>query len=452
MYGDLRQDNREYNEKRPLWRPVAGVVEVNLITNVFDTYILDLEYTRVGFASWGRTLKAGAPWGPGWKWDTDRFGNNFFLHPYGGSAFFNSARANGYTFWESVPFTLFGSYMWKIFGETGVPEREDLINTTATGIFLGEISYRVSSYFLDDRTTGSERFFRELFAGVIDPSRAFNRFLQGRLFSVNSEEIYQKEPLNMTFAAGAHLVNDGRSFGTGPTSEMLNLQLDYGNPFEQRTRKPFDYFRLRADLSLGTGRKIVDNVIGHALLFGKNARTGNMDMLIGVFQHYDYWDNWTFEMGTMAFGPGIISKMPVSANSDLYFDVHLGIVPFAGNSSQLGPDTSQFRDYNFGGGAEGKLAATLNLGGWASVTLRSYYYWIHTYVGFSGDNYVGGNNYVAILKPSVQFSLFDNLSVGFEHLIYYDDRYASGYPATFNVRTEQKIFLQYYIENFKQER
>jgi hypothetical protein len=35
--------------------------------------------------------------------------------------------------------------------------------------------------------------FRELFAGIISPSRFFSRLTQGKFFRVTSEEIYQKE-------------------------------------------------------------------------------------------------------------------------------------------------------------------------------------------------------------------------------------------------------------------
>ena len=151
-------------------------------------------------------------------------------------------------------------------------------------------------------------------------------------------------------SAGPHVVNDGRKFGAGATDEMLTLQLDYGNPFEQRSRKLFDYFALRGNLTFGAGRKIVDNVVGQGILVGRNVHSGNMDFLVGAFQHYDFWDNKTFELGTIAFGGGVVSKMSLSENSNLYLDLQLGLVPLAGNSTQLGPDTSQFRDYNYGGG------------------------------------------------------------------------------------------------------
>ncbi len=443
MYGNLLDDNPAYNEKAPLWGPVVGVIGTNTFTSLLDTYVLKSSFTRVGFVSWGRNLRAGWSWGDGWEWDRDRFGMNFFMHPYSGSAFFNSARANGYTFWESAPFVLLGSYMWKIFGETVKPERNDLIITTVDGIFLGEILYRLSSNLLDDRTTGAERFFRELGAAVLCPTRFASRLLQGNLSRATSEEVYQKGPLNITLSAGVRKVNDRTSFGTGSTDAMFNVHLDYGNPFERRSRKVFDYFKLRTDFSFGVGRKVLDNVTGYGILFGKNVQYGNLEMLVGGFQHYDFFDNKTFEIGTVAFGPGIISKLPLSTSANLFSTIHLGIVPFGGDNMAFGPDTSQFRDYNYGGGLEGKLETTLNLGSWVDVTFVGYYWWIHTYVGEAGDHYI------ALIKPSIAVRLLKDLSIGFEHLVYYSDRYPSDAPSIHFVRTEQRIFLQLYFEAFQ---
>ena len=98
-----------------------------------------------------------------------------------------------------------------------------------------------------------------------------------------------------------------------------------------------------------------------------------------MFEHYDYWDNRTFELGTIAFGCGVASKLPLTMNSDLYTNFHLGIVPLAGNSTRYGPVTSEVRDYNYGGELGGKLESTIELGRWASATSIGYYYWIHTF-------------------------------------------------------------------------
>jgi len=443
MYGDLLNDNPAYNQKLPLWRSVVGVISDNFFTNLIDTYILKVEFTHVGFNSWGHNLKAGFPWGPGWEWSQNSFGKSFLLYPYNGSEYFNSARANGYTFWESVPFTMFGSYIWNIFGKTEVPKREDLINTTFTGVFLGEILYRFSSNVLDDQSTGTERIFRELAAGLINPVRFTSRFLQGKMFNVTSEEENQKEPLDIKLATGTHWINNSSSFGTGSITELLNFNFDYGNPFEKISRKPYDYFTLSGDLNFGVGRKIVDAVNGYGILTGKNSQYGNFETLAGIFQYYDYFDNKTFELGTVGFGGGIISKVKLGGNNNLYTNFHLALVPFAGNSRLAGPDTSQFRDYDFGGGTQAMLKTTINLGGWVNLSITGYYYWMHTYVG------TPGNNFIALFNPGISVRLFKNISAGFEQLIYYTDRYLRDYPNVHAVRTEQKLTVQFYIENSK---
>jgi len=445
MYGDLRDDNPIYSPRKSIWRPIVSIVMTNIVTNLADHYLLGATYTHVGFASWGRNLKAGIPTGAGWEWDQDRFGMNFFMHPYSGSAFFNAARANGYNFYESAPFALFGSYMWKIFGETGVPERNDLIMTTLNGIYLGEIFYRLGSNILDNQATGADRFFREMAVAIISPTRFFARLLDGDLTRLTPAEVYQKEPLNIRLLLGYHKVNEGTSIDKGGTSSaFIDMILDYGNPFEKRSRKPFDYFKLRADLDFGVGRKIVNNITGYGILFGSNVQLGNMEMLIGFFQHMNYFDNKTFELGDVAFGPGVISKLLVGKNSSWYNSIHIGIVPFGGLSKRFGAnDTIQVRDYSYVGGLEGKLESIYSISGWVDLTFVGYYWWLHTYVGEAGYGCIG------LIKPRITFKLFNNISLGFEHQVYYSDRYPSNFSPVHSVITEEKVFVQISLEEFK---
>ncbi|MCX6285196.1 MAG: hypothetical protein NTW31_13295, partial [Bacteroidetes bacterium] len=206
-------------------------------------------------------------------------------------------------------------------------------------------------------------------------------------------------------------------------------------------RKPFDFFKLRADLNFGVGRKYLDNILGYGILLGTNKQAGKMAFLIGGFQYYDYWDNNKFELGTIGFGGGVISKLPMSKASNLYTSIHIAFVPFAGNSTSFGPDTSQVRDYNFGGGLETKFETTLNLGKYATATLRYYFYWVHTYVG------APGNNFIQIVKPRLTVRLYKYLSIGCEYSLYYNDRYISGLPAIHTIQTDQKIFILLYFED-----
>ncbi len=453
LYRGLLNDDPLYNKQYPWWQPALGVVVQNVLLNLVDHYLLHLDWSVVGFKSWKNTANPFF-WTDRWKWDEDRFGNNFFLHPLTGAGYFNWARSAGFNFWESTPFVFAGSLMWKMFGENagsydpinhpelnGRPEREDVINTTILGIFGGEVTYRLSSNILDDRTTGTERFFREFFAGVIDPARFANRLLQGKLSSHTTDEVYQKEPLDVVLSTGAQIQ------GTSSARYILNADFDYGDPFEKRDRKPFDYFLLRADATTGEGRKIIDNIIGEGLLYGQNMKVGNTEMLIGAFMHYDYWDSYNFELATMAFSAGIVSKLAVAANTNLYTKGHLGIVPFAGNSREFGPDTSQIRDYYFSMGAESKLEVTLNYKGFVSGTILGYYYWLNN---VERPLLVGRpeNDYIAILKPRIEFHLFGNIGIGIEHLIYLDTRYYSDNTSSHTSKTQDKLFLLVYLADF----
>jgi hypothetical protein len=440
-YGDLRNDKPEFNKKYPWWTVVLKLTGANVFTFAVDRYIFNYDFSRVGFNSWNHNIKTG------WEWDTDRFGMNFIIHPYSGSTFFNAGRSSGYNFWESAPFAALGSLEWEYFGENTLPSYNDIINTTTNGIFLGEVTYRIGSDILDDQTTGMERFLREFAVFVLSPTRAFSRFTQGKLTRVTSEEVYQTEPLNVALAGGMRKVNEGSSFWTGPTNFWFNTTLDYGNPFEVRSRKPFDYFRLRLALTKGAGRKILDNITGYGLLFGKNVQSGSLGMLVGGFQHFNYFDNQTFELATIAFGPGIVSDLPIGRKSNLYTNLLVGVVPFAGDNTRFEiTDTSQARDYNYGGGAEAKLETTLRLGSSVEFIFIGYYFWVHTYVGYAGDHYIG------LIRPRIEFKLFSNLSVGIEHDVYYSDRYTRDFGAIHQVRTEQKVYLSLLFESFKKQK
>ncbi|MFI5162630.1 MAG: DUF3943 domain-containing protein [Sphingobacteriales bacterium] len=436
-YGDLLNDDPKFNQKYPAWKPAVEVFGINGFVWTMDRFVFKEPFSHIGPSTWNYNINKG------WEWDDDRFGINFIGHPYTGSLYFNAARSQGYNYLQSAPYAIMGSVMWEYFGENTRPSYNDVINTPVNGAFLGEIGYRLSSNILDDRTYGSERFFRELLAGIIDPTRGLNRLLQGKSFRHTTTEVYQKEPLNITVSAGVHKINSDNKtfFGNGPTDELLNVQFDYGNPFEITRRKPFDLFRLRTEFTFGAGRKILDNVLGYGVLFGRSTNWGKLSVLYGAFQYYDYWDNMTFELGAIGFGGGLITKYPISKSINLYTNFHLSGVPLAGNSTRYGPDTSQVRDYTYNDGLEAKFETSLNIGKYVSAGVSYYYYILHTFVG------PAGNNYVAILRPRLNVQLYKNLSIGFEHFEYYDDRYLKNFSPVFSVRTEQKIYLTYFFED-----
>jgi len=342
----LRNDDPAFNRKYPLLIPILEVPLINGVTWSYDRYVLKAPYANISTTTVKNNFKNG------WEWDTDDFPTNFSLHSYTGSLYFNAARSNGYNFYQSAPFALGGSLMWELSMENTKPSYNDLINTTASGIFLGEVLYRLSSAILDDRITGKSRVLREIIGTVIDPVRGVNRVFQGKTSRIVQKEIYQKEPLSFSVTVGARQTNDGANFSTGTTSSILDLNFTYGNPLETRYRKPFDYFRLRADLSFGSTH-IANNVIGAGFLFGGNMdSTRKMKMLTGGFQHYDYWNTDSFEIGTIGLGGGMIMQLPVSKKSNFKNELHFAVVPLgASNERRLAaPDTAtnpHFKNYSY---------------------------------------------------------------------------------------------------------
>jgi len=435
VYGDLLNDDPLYNPKSSLGLTLLRVTSSNVFGWAYSRYVMKKEWAEISIKTIKNNFKHG------WEWDNDRFGTNFIVHPRSGSDYFNVARSNGYSFWASYPFAFIGSAQWEWFGENTRPSKNDLINTPISGAFLGEVLYRISSNILDDRKRGRNRAWREVFAGAVNPSRALNRLTQGKMTRVTPYDVYQEEPLNVTLSFGAHRVNENNKFSTGSTNAIVNLQLDYGDPFEIRRRKPFDVFRLRLESRYGDDKRIIDNVLGYGLLFGKNIIKGNNGMLVGIFQHFDYWNNKVFELGSLGFGPGIISKIKFRTHSNLYSGLHFAAVPLAGNSTRFGPDSSEFRDYPFGGGWEGRIEERFNIGRWMSIGFNGYYYWIHNYEGSNRKSRIG------ILKPLVTLRLINNISIGFEHHIYYDNRFIDELNELHLRTTEQKVFLQFFFED-----
>jgi hypothetical protein len=434
----LRVDDPEFSRRSPLLVVTLRVFSQNLLTWAVDRFVFNYPFSHIGSKTWNHNLQTG------WEWDTDRLGMNFFFHPYTGGGYFMAARANGYGFLGSLPFSFFGSLMWEYFGERSLPSYNDIINTTLSGAFFGEILYRLSSNLLDDRTTGAERVFRELGAALISPGRAISRLLQGKSWRTTSKEVYQKEPLNASVYSGLHWINKGARFGTGSASALLNLQLDYGDPFEIRPRKPFDFFKVRIDLNYGknVGGNYLDNVVGYGLLLGNTIHSGDLDLLFGAFQHFNFWDSKIFELGAVGIGGGLIARWKLSGNSNFRAVFHLGVVPLGASNSpriDIVEEGVHLRNYDYSGGADAKFESTLNLGNRGQLTAIYYFYRLYTYVGPAGFKNV------QIFRPRVALRILGNLSLGFEYAWYHKASHFRDFPDVHVTNGEQKLYMMLYF-------
>lgn len=193
-------DSTLLQPRRP-WKAALETFGLNMLVWSFDRYIVKEDWAYIN----GHTIKSNFKKGP--VWDTDQFTTNLFSHPYHGSLYFNAARSNGMNFWQSAPFAAGGSLMWEFFMENEPPSINDMLATTFGGIELGEITYRLSDLFIDNRSSGAERVGREVLAGILSPGPRlqpyhFRRSLATRFF----------KRTNLLFRSRQFYRHDGTSF------------------------------------------------------------------------------------------------------------------------------------------------------------------------------------------------------------------------------------------------
>ena len=182
-------DTALFIPRRP-WLAASEVFGMNMAVWTFDRFLMNEDFAKIN----GHTIKQNFKTGP--VWDTDKFSTNLVAHPYHGSLYFNAARSNGLNFWQSIPFAAGGSLMWEFFMETEPPSINDMLATSFGGIELGEITYRLSDLFIDNRSHGAERVGREILSGLISPMRAINRSLetqqlQGACLHLGSRKLHR---------------------------------------------------------------------------------------------------------------------------------------------------------------------------------------------------------------------------------------------------------------------
>ena len=439
VLGWLFKDDPQYYNRAPIWVPLVKITLSNAALWAVDRYIFNYDFSRISLNSWSENLKRG------WTWrDTDRFGNDFFFHPYTGGGYFNDARSLGYNFWESIPFAAFGSAEWKYFCENDQPSYADLINTTVNGTFVGEVAYRLTSNILDDRATGADRFWREFAVGLISPSRFFSRLITGKLWEQSNDLTLEKEPMDARLSFGPHLVNNGTQFGTGAKKISIDLMLDYGDPFEMRDRAAFDHFKLWGDVTNAYERKYLGGVTGYGNLFSGNSHSAGFDMMYGLFQHFDYFDNLTFEFGDVAFGPGIVTKVPIGNEHNIYFNALASFFPFGANNAHFFPlDSTQQRDYSYGDGLNAKAELGFSLfDDFIDIDATGMYILFDSYYG------VPVNNQMLLVKPRLAFNVWHNLGLGVEDQIYYSNRFGGSMASGTIHQTEQRFFVQWNWNDF----
>lgn len=277
-------------EKRHFWRAAAEVFGFNMGLWAFDRYVQKGDFAYISWSSMKRNITSG------FKWDNDKLGTNTFLHPYNGSLYFNAGRSNGFNFWQSELFAIAGSGMWEVFMEREYPSTNDFIATPIGGAALGEIFYRSSDAVLDDRSRGVERAGRELAAFIISPMRGINRLVTGDMWRVRPTmgRQFGSPAFALRASLGYKFLVYNSKYRDNHQGVAIQVDAEYGDRFEVKSTKPYDYFTFKAQLQVMKTQPLLTQVEikGRLLareLFDNFASQGS----IGLYQHFDFYDSDT---------------------------------------------------------------------------------------------------------------------------------------------------------------
>ena len=385
------------HEHKAFWRAGAETAGFNIGLWAFDRYVQKGHYAYISWNTIRENFKHG------FEWDNDHLSTNMFAHPYNGSIFFNAGRSNGFNFWQSELFAIGGSAMWEMFMEKEYPSTNDIIATPIGGAALGEVLYRTSDLILDDRSSGGERFGRELAAFLVDPMKGINRIVTGAAWKkrATSGRRFGIPPISVELSLGGRylsLIENDEGSRTGAVAE---INIEYGDRFAETTKAPYDYFSFLLELQGIKSQPLLSRVeIMGRLLSKEVVDKKNMDLNIGLYQHFDFFDSDTIrpERNAAYFPCSVPYKMgsPASVGGGAMFRyAPTGLMSFDGylhlNGVILaGVLTDFYRDYNrnYNWGSGFSVKAGLN---WAlsndriSIRIANQFYGIYTWNGYDAD-------------------------------------------------------------------
>ena len=431
-------DNPLNQEKHP-WKAAVEAFGINVGVQLFDRFVLDADFAKINFKTIRHNIEHG------FVWDNDQFSTNLFAHPYHGGLYFNAARSNGLSFWESAPYSFFGSLMWETTCEIEPPAINDLIATTMGGICIGEVTHRISDLVYDDRKRGFPRFWRELLGTVVCPIRGLNRLLSGDAWKVRHNYYkyhdYDRLPVSLALAVGERYLADNNSLFRGEQTPYVNVSLSYGDPFSETETNPYDYFTADINFNLSNNQPL----IGGIHLLGKLWSTpvpvqDGMKMEVGLFQHFNYFDSQPVKDGTSlvpyriseaaAVGPGVIYRFPqIGSLTKLEQRIFVDAILLGGSLSDYYNVID--RDYNLGSGFSAKVNTMMEFGRYGSFIVNADYYRIYTWKGYEGKNletidplYLNaqgdkGNAALLVVNPRLILNIGRKLSLDLSTSYYY---------------------------------
>ncbi len=379
------------------------ILSLEVLPYTQNRYLNHEDYALISWESVGSNLQSG------FSFDDDKFTTNQMGHTVSGAFFFNAPRTNGYSFFESVPFVLAGSYVWEMVFETQKPSLNDLVNTTLGGVTTGEATYRLSQMLLDDRARGGARVLREAAAALLNPTQLVTRLTTGDLWAVRGTRGDYLLPTGFVAEADAgwrHFVSSTRA---NPDQALFTLNLRYGDPFARSVSRPFDSFEAGLDVSNPSSAWLTRVEI-RGLLGGWDLDPGSAGgrHVVGLFVDFDYTNNDTRVFSSQSFRFGLLSMRPLGREIELRAEI-LGVgAPLLALQNDH-PDATNAvvgRAYDYGPGAAVFTALKFRRRELDLATFTYSLFWTHT------SNGVARNSSIQSFRAEARIPLAGPLAAG----------------------------------------
>ncbi len=417
--------------QKNFWRTAIEVTGLNALIWSFDRFIREGGTNpgfRIGFNSWAENLTNGM------EWDDNSFSTNQFSHPYHGNLYFNAARSNGYSFWESAPFVFAGSLQWEYLGEVHHASMNDWVATSVGGIAIGEVLHRLSLTVRDNTARGSSRNWKELGSFAINPIGGLNRIFDGNWSRVHANPVDQyPDNFRSKMDVGFRKTADEELFAANDTTGLyLEFNFDYGDPFYGDMDGPFDHFNFGLQLNFKD-----ESTIGRVELNGLLAgtfleETEPVSHIIGGFHHFDYVNNSKFKFGAQSLGAGLLSKYMTSHGLEIRTELHANVILLGASLSDY--RTFSGREYDYGPGASAGFTAEFGANGWHFLRVSHEQYFIHSINGTDADHHLGATR-IALNAP-----ITANLGAGLEYVLYTSEKVYEDYEDTSDRAPQLRLF------------
>jgi hypothetical protein len=352
--------------------PAFEILGFNIGLNIFDRLFLDEKTYSTDWRDWERNLRS-AP-----EYDKDPFSINQIGHPYQGSMNYGLPRSAGLSYWESLGYSLFGSFLWETFGETSLPSINDYVTTTVGGSFVGEAMFRMASLLLE---SGGETpgFWRELGAAVLSPPTGFNRLAFGDrfkpIFPSHDPAMYIRLRLGATLTTDVN--TGGLTQGVKKQEGSADFYMTYGLPGKPgyQYKRPFDFFLFEftgvpnADSAVDA----IENLTIRGLLAGAKYELGDDYRGVwGLFGGYEYLAPQVFRVATTNLALGTVAQWWLTRTMALQGTALAG----AGFGAAGTAGDKDERDYRYGVIPEALLSLRVIVSDQAMLEGQVRQYWI----------------------------------------------------------------------------